>query len=344
MSIKSCGLLGAALLICILAVNADAETLKMSVVSIKGYSLVGNKGSNDGVEIGDVFNIATVQDTQKVLAKAKVLLVRNKISGLKLLQEPTDRIQAGYLLIKQDEIDELLSELENEDAPTSLFEYQDQEYDDNNYRQPVTASQPDYYSRGSDGGCLGKHYLGFSIGNTILGDEDLENLDYSILSLGGNINIPVGPTTDFVISLSYSKSEAEFGSIDVTASSTSLIGGFNFHFGPEQNIDPFIGLRFGIVRSEAEASLYGYSADDYEDSYAFAVGAGLEVDLSNSTALRPTLEYDKVEDVDDIIAGMHLSIWFNKMIFISIGSSYALEGKNITYSGGIGLSLWSESN
>jgi len=186
-------------------------------------------------------------------------------------------------------------------------------------------------------GLLGKRYIGFEIGQMTPGDDDIKDVDDSILQLGGGINIPVNPNIDAVVSLSYAKLEGDVEGIDVEATAKGVLGGINYHFTPEQKANPFVGIRVGFVTSEAEASAGGISESEDEDDFAIAVGAGVEIDLSEQVAIRPTIEYDKIDDEDDFIAGVSLSMWFNESVFGRLATSYGFDDGDFSYSAGIGF-------
>ena len=186
-------------------------------------------------------------------------------------------------------------------------------------------------------GLLGKRYIGFGIGQMTPGDDDIKDIDDSILQLGGGINIPVNPNVDAVVSLFYAKLEGDVEGIDVEATAKGVLGGVNYHFTPDQKANPFVGIRVGFVSTEAEASVAGYSESEDEDDFAIAVGAGVEVDLNDQVAIRPTIEYDKIDDEDDFIAGVSLSMWFNESVFGVLAASYAFDDGDVSYSAGLGF-------
>ena len=103
-------------------------------------------------------------------------------------------------------------------------------------------------------GLLGKRYVGFEIGQMIPGDDLLNDVDDSVLELGGGINIPVNPNLDTIVSLSYAKLEGDIDGIDVEATAKGVLGGINYHFTPDQKANPFVGVRVGFVSTETEAS------------------------------------------------------------------------------------------
>lgn len=186
-------------------------------------------------------------------------------------------------------------------------------------------------------GLLGKRYIGFEIGQMSPGDDDLKDIDDSILQLAGGINIPVNPNVDAVVSLSYAKLEGDVEGIDVEATAKAVRAGINYHFTPEQQANPYVRISVGFVSTDAEASVSGYSESEDETDFAIAIGAGVEVDLNDQVAIRPSIGYSKVGDEDDFGAGISLSIWFNESVFGGLATSYAFDDGDVSYSAGLGF-------
>jgi opacity protein-like surface antigen len=186
-------------------------------------------------------------------------------------------------------------------------------------------------------GLLGKRYMGFEIGQTTPGDDDIKDVDDSILQLGGGINIPVNPNVDAIVNLSYAKLEGYIEGVDYEATAKGVLGGINYHFTPDQKVNPFVGILVGFVSTEAETSVPGYSESEDEDDFAIAVGAGVEVDLNDQVAIHPTIEYDKIDDEDCFIAGIGLSMWFNTSVFGGLSAYYAFDDGDVSYSTEIGF-------
>ena len=184
-------------------------------------------------------------------------------------------------------------------------------------------------------GLLGKRYAGFMIGQTNPGDNDVERIDDAILELGAEVNIPINPNADVNFSTSYAKLDGEVARIDVEATAIGLLGGINYHFSPERNINPYIGVDAGIVRRDVEVS--GSGNDEDETDFAFSLGGGMEIDLSPQVALRPSMGYSRVGDDDDIHTGISLSYWFNQNVFGLVGLSYAFDEGDLTYGVGLGM-------
>ena len=64
----------------------------MKIIKIKGNSFIANKGSEQSIQEGTVYSI---QRNKKIIAKAKVVVVRKNICALKLI-----KLKSGYSIKK----------------------------------------------------------------------------------------------------------------------------------------------------------------------------------------------------------------------------------------------------
>lgn len=188
-------------------------------------------------------------------------------------------------------------------------------------------------------GLLGKRYAGIQIAQANPGEEFVEEIDNSILQLCGGINLPVNTNTDAQIILSYAKLDGDYHDIDVDAAFKGAICGISYHFTPEQRANPFIGVRAGLVIIDAKASVEGYNKSEDETNFAFSLATGVEIDLSKEAAIRPTVEYLSIDNEDDFITGISANYWFNDSIFSGLGTSYAFDHGDISYSASIGFNF-----
>jgi len=67
------------------------------------------------------------------------------------------------------------------------------------------------------------------------------------------------------------------------------------------------------------------------------IGGGVEVDLSEPLAVRPSIAYERLDDSDDFIAGIGLSLWLNESLFGSLSASYGFDEGDVTYIVGLGF-------
>ena len=108
-------------------------------------------------------------------------------------------------------------------------------------------------------GRLGKRYIGFTIGQVVPGDEEIEEVDDSILQLSAGINLVASPNVDVPITFQFVKMEGEMLGVDVEATGTHAGIGINYHFSPGNTVNPYISVEVGYASMEAEASLMGSS-------------------------------------------------------------------------------------
>lgn len=189
-------------------------------------------------------------------------------------------------------------------------------------------------------GLLGERYIVLSIGQTNPGDEDIEEIDDSIFQLGGSINLPVNQNIDAVFSYSYAKLDGNFIDVSVVEVETTarvFVGGINYHFTPDKKTNPFVGIRIGFFSGKTtEDHFWGFSESHSEDGFAVSVSSGVEINLSDQVAILPAIEYDKLDDEDDFITSVSLSIWFNEFILGGLATSYAFDNGDVSYSVGLG--------
>ena len=189
----------------------------------------------------------------------------------------------------------------------------------------------------AQGGLLGERYIGIQVSQTTPGNDDVKDIDDSILGLGGIINVPINTNVDAVFSLGYSKLEGELVGIDCEATSIGLLGGLNYHFTPDEKVDPFVGIAVGLVKTSAKASYLGYELSEDQDDFALSIGGGIEIDLNDQISLRPNIGHFNVGGEDDFAAGVGLNVWFNKSIFGGLAVSYGFDEGDVSYSVGIGF-------
>jgi len=80
---------------------------EMVIKKIKNTTIIANMGSIQGITPNSIFLIVKKgPDGQKIVGKAKVLLVEENISGLKVIElEPATQIEIGDLLIPASSLD-----------------------------------------------------------------------------------------------------------------------------------------------------------------------------------------------------------------------------------------------
>jgi opacity protein-like surface antigen len=187
-------------------------------------------------------------------------------------------------------------------------------------------------------GLLGERYIGFEVGQTNPGDGDLSDIDNSIFGVGGGLNVPITPNVDAGFGVTYTKISGNDMGVDFEGTGKSYIGGINYHFKPNQKVNPFVGLHAGIVSMDAKASnIFGIGVTDHDDDVVITISGGLEVDLSEPLAIRPSIAYQRTGDFDDVSTGIGLSLWFNEFLFGTLSASYAFDEGDLSYFAGLGF-------
>ncbi len=91
---------------------------EFKIIKVKKNSLIANKGSEHGITINSVYDIIHVNSNdRKIVGQAKVVIIREKICGLKVIKLSSNlNIVTGDLLTnhveKSTEADELLNEMQ----------------------------------------------------------------------------------------------------------------------------------------------------------------------------------------------------------------------------------------
>jgi len=152
---------------------------EMKVIKTKGTYLVANKGSSQDVTINSIYDIISVTSKErKIIGQAKVVLVRNNISGLKILNLATGYIiKPGYILIqnikKYSEEDNIFNEMESIDLKKQKEKQKiDQFYQQQYYRNSMLNKYITKISIGRWG--LFFSWLLTAAGSSAMGDEMFE--------------------------------------------------------------------------------------------------------------------------------------------------------------------------
>ncbi len=194
-------------------------------------------------------------------------------------------------------------------------------------------------------GLLGERYVDALIGVTKPGDDAVEQYDDSIALFGGDLNWPVNPNLDLQVNVSYEKLDGSYLSwelVELEIETTAVLVGANFRSRPGQKVDPFLIVRFGMVRASVEET-FGLGAPESQDDTGPAVvlGGGIQLDASTNVALRPSLVYKRVSLFDDttsdVALGVDVNLWLTKHVFGLLGFEIGFDEKDVTFFAGAGL-------
>ena len=186
-------------------------------------------------------------------------------------------------------------------------------------------------------GLLGKRYAEFEIGLMRPGKSSVRDIDSSVLLLGAGVNVPVDPNIDAKFDVSYAELDGRAGGVKFKSQATALQAGLAYHFMPNEEVNPFVGVSAGFVYSEAKVSGFGAREKDDDTDFLLNVGAGVEFDVHEQVAIRPEVAYIKVGSDDDFVAGVSANYWINEAMFAGLGTSYAFDDGDITWSVGFGI-------
>ena len=109
-------------------------------------------------------------------------------------------------------------------------------------------------------GLLGNQYYGFKIGLRTHGDDDNKDIGDSVFCIL-DFNIPVGRHADARIDLV----GGDLVRDDMNETSMGALCGFNYHFTPDSNVNPYAGIMIGFLNTEEETDIYGHRSPEDED-------------------------------------------------------------------------------
>lgn len=126
---------------------SQQDDKEMRVIKTKNNYLVANKGSIQNVTINSIYDIISVTAKEKkIVGQAKVVLVRNNFSGLKILELAAGYIvQPGFMLSKNlhiySEEDNILNEMENIDISEMKRKQQIEQYYQQQYTRNIISDK-----------------------------------------------------------------------------------------------------------------------------------------------------------------------------------------------------------
>ncbi|TWI73220.1 outer membrane protein with beta-barrel domain [Desulfobotulus alkaliphilus] len=199
----------------------------------------------------------------------------------------------------------------------------------------------------AEAGIFGKRYIGFSVGHTIVGDEELQNIDDPILSYGLGGRFPVSPNLDLMGSVTQSKISGDmylynqwggYYSVSMKTTGTIISGSFQYHFLPEEKVNPFIGLGLAWSKVETETSFGGYTYSETDNDAGALLGAGAEISLDDTISLNFGILYQtEMYDKEDFILGGGFNLWATPQLLLTIAGQYSFEFENKSISAGISI-------
>lgn len=158
----------------------SAQSLgEMLVTKVKNTALVGNMGRHQGISRNSIFLIVKKgPGGQRVVGKAKVLLVEENVSGLKVIElEPATHVEPGDLLIpapSSDSQEKKLFSKRQEMDKGALTSAQKTDY----HQKGKETAQQEYSGNGATtGGVLAgvsSGLIGWGIGYLIVANKSVE--------------------------------------------------------------------------------------------------------------------------------------------------------------------------
>ena len=193
----------------------------------------------------------------------------------------------------------------------------------------------------ADAGILGKRYIGVSVGQITPGNDDLKDIDDSIITYGADLRLPIDANLDFVAVIGQSKLDGDvtiyhpwYGAYDVDVEGTgaSLGGLLQYQYVPGE-VNPFVAV--GVLWEKAEIEVEGESEDD--DDTGFVVGAGVEFNVEKISINTGVNYQSEMLDEDDVIADVEFNAWVTPHFLLSIVGQYQFHSEDKYISAGFAI-------
>jgi hypothetical protein len=195
-------------------------------------------------------------------------------------------------------------------------------------------------------GFLGERFISIRGGIIRPGDDEVRDIDDSIVTGGVGVNVPMSEQLDIRARASYSKLDGDEDAdtvmgpvpVSVEVEGYSIGVGADMHFKPDDQVDPFVGVTVGLRRSKAEAnvSALGITDEAEEEDASLTVTVGAEVDVSASAAVTGVVGYQlEDESNDDGFAEVAFNIWLSEMVGLYVSGGIAFDDEDTRYGGGL---------
>jgi len=172
-------------------------------------------------------------------------------------------------------------------------------------------------------GLLGERYASAFFGLTKFGDS---MMDSTGTGFGAGLNLPVDERLDLNFALSHQEIDRDvWWSDDIDA--TTFLGGANIVVKPGEKYCPFIIGRLGVIDV------------DSDKEGMFALGGAVEVDLTEETAVTPSLVFEHADDTNDIVLGVDGNYWFTKRFFALAGCAIGFDDGDFAFTLGAGFNF-----
>lgn len=179
-------------------------------------------------------------------------------------------------------------------------------------------------------GLLGRKYFEIRGGVVAPQDDVVQEIDDIGPLIGAAVNHPLTEHFDLNLGVEYSRLSGDFGNAEYTINAIGFAGGANYHFRPDERIDPFVGLSAGFVEFDSEFQSPHFKQSDRRFEPSLAMGGGLEIDLTDKVAIRPQLLYSQIDDVDEFSVGAGVNYWWTEEIFGGFIADYATEVRDVS--------------
>jgi len=178
-------------------------------------------------------------------------------------------------------------------------------------------------------GLLGERYAGIQFGITRPGDSLVRNIDSSVIGLGVELNLPASDSVDLAFSFSHQELDgtAAWGR-NVSVDTNAFLGGANLLLSPDQKTCPFLIGRFGVV-----------DMDNADTEPMIVVGGGVQLDITETGAVTPSLVFQHVDDVDDVVLSVEGNKWFSDNFVGLAGIGVGFDEGDLMFTFGVGLAF-----
>lgn len=211
----------------------------------------------------------------------------------------------------------------------------------------------------SDPAILGNRLAFLDIGFT-----DSDDINDTIVTWQGGINLPLQEHWDFNASMSYSKidytvlvpqvesyidyqqryyngyyyrytysvpvlqSRVVYVEEDLQLERLAFGAGVAYGFKPGDTINPFLAGGIGVVRAELSSAFESYS----DEGYSGSIATGVECIVNDNVGLIPSISYLRGEDEDDVRLNLLGTLWLTDHTGLRAGIGHSTEYKETGFS------------
>ncbi len=188
-------------------------------------------------------------------------------------------------------------------------------------------------------GLLGERYVNAGVAVTRPGNDEVEEIDDTIVGYGASFNLPVQRNMDVELFASHSELDGESDVVAVDAEQTDFGAGLVGHVSPGQKADPWVSVRLIYAESETSFESATRSLDEDDSKTIVSVGTGVQMDLGHDFIVSPDINISDVGDAANVSIGVSLNKWLNQRISLQPMLNYDLDEEDFSAGFFVNVSL-----